>query len=154
METDNSAALRSQVYRQQEFYKNRLQRMVAMEREKANSDMVELERTMRLTAKSEREELEQMMVNRDEQWKKHFDEVVAFGKQELEKALAERDRLWQSRFDSTNAGTVRELKEQQESYRIEMEQKLRQSKEEDSKRLEVCLLEAKVNQNLLSQNYR
>ena len=65
--------------------------MVAMEWEKANSDMVELERTMQLTAKSEREELEQMMVNRDEQWKKHFDEVVAFGKQELEKALAERD---------------------------------------------------------------
>ena len=69
VETDNSAALRSQVYQQQEFYKNRLQRMVAMEREKANSDMVELEWTMQLTAKSEREELEQMMVNRDEQWK-------------------------------------------------------------------------------------
>ena len=98
-------------------------------------------------AKEEKEKLEQRMVERDQQWKRQFDEVIAKEKDAWKTAMEDHDRKWQACFDLTTADAecmLQEQAEQQECYHTEVEQKMKQMKEGDSKRMEEHLEETKV----------
>ena len=98
-------------------------------------------------AKEEKEKLEQRMVERDQQWKRRFDEVIAKEQDAWKTAMEDHDRKWQACFDLTTADAERMLQEQaeqQERYHTEVEQKMKQMKEGDSKRMEERLEETKV----------
>ena len=98
-------------------------------------------------AKEEKEKLEQRMVEHDQQWKRQFDEVITQEKDTWKKAMEDQNREWQARFNLTTAGAermLREQAEQQEHYQAEVEQKMKQIKEGDSKHMEEHLEEAKV----------
>ena len=87
------------------------------------------------------------MVECDQQWKRRFDKVITKEKDTWKTAMEDHDRKWQACFDLTTAGTERMLQEQaeqQEHYHTEVEQKMKQMKEGDSKCMEERLEKTKV----------